>query len=218
MIHDQKRPITSEDKKVILEKNEYYAKKGLRVLGFAYKKMEPKPLDFDDENDLCFVGMVAQMDPPRLESKEAVEKCRIAGIKPIMITGDHAITAQSIAEEIGIFKDGDIALEGAQLEKMSDEELDAILPKVSVYARVAPGICIKSASVKAWQKRNEIVAMTGDGVNDAPALKQSDIGVAMGITGAEVSKDAASMIFLMDDNFSTIVKASNNRKKCIYEY
>ena len=121
-----------------------------------------------------------------------------------MITGDHAITAQSIATEIGIFNEGDVVLEGSQLEKMSEDELDAILPKVSVYARVAPEHKIRI--VKAWQKRNEIVAMTGDGVNDAPALKQSDIGVAMGITGTEVSKDAASMI-LMDDNFSTIVKA-----------
>lgn len=204
LIHDQKRPITQEDQTVILSKNEYYAKKGLRVLGFAYKNMEPKPLDFADESDLCFVGMVAQMDPPRQESKDAVEKCRIAGIKPIMITGDHAITAQSIAAEIGIFNEGDVVLEGSQLEIMSEEELDAILPKVSVYARVAPEHKIRI--VKAWQKRNEIVAMTGDGVNDAPALKQSDIGVAMGITGTEVSKDAASMI-LMDDNFSTIVKA-----------
>lgn len=204
LIHDQKRPITEEDKELILLKNEEYAKKGLRVLGFAYKNMVPKELDYEDENDLCFVGMVAQMDPPREESKDAVEKCRIAGIKPIMITGDHAITAQSIAQQIGIFIEGDICLEGAQLEKMSDEELDQILPKVSVYARVAPEHKIRI--VKAWQKRKEIVAMTGDGVNDAPALKQSDIGVAMGITGTEVSKDAASMI-LMDDNFSTIVKA-----------
>ncbi|WP_296241802.1 cation-translocating P-type ATPase [uncultured Faecalicoccus sp.] len=204
LIHDQKRPITEEDKDLILSKNEEYAKKGLRVLGFAYKNMEPKELDYEDENDLCFVGMVAQMDPPREESKDAVEKCRIAGIKPIMITGDHAITAQSIAQQIGIFIEGDICLEGAQLEKMNDEELDQILPKVSVYARVAPEHKIRI--VKAWQKRKEIVAMTGDGVNDAPALKQSDIGVAMGITGTEVSKDAASMI-LMDDNFSTIVKA-----------
>lgn len=204
LIHDQKRPLTKEDKEKILLKNEEYAKKGLRVLGFAYKNMEPRELDYSDEKELCFVGMVAQMDPPREESKDAVEKCRIAGIKPIMITGDHAITAQSIAQQIGIFKEGDICLEGAQLEKMDDEELDQVLPKVSVYARVAPEHKIRI--VKAWQKRKEIVAMTGDGVNDAPALKQSDIGVAMGITGTEVSKDAASMI-LMDDNFSTIVKA-----------
>lgn len=204
LIHDQKRPLTKEDKEKILLKNEEYAKKGLRVLGFAYKNMEPRELDYSDEKELCFVGMVAQMDPPREESKDAVEKCRIAGIKPIMITGDHAITAHSIAQQIGIFKEGDICLEGAQLEKMDDEALDQVLPKVSVYARVAPEHKIRI--VKAWQKRKEIVAMTGDGVNDAPALKQSDIGVAMGITGTEVSKDAASMI-LMDDNFSTIVKA-----------
>lgn len=204
LIHDKKHPITEEDIKLIKEQNESFAKEGLRVLGFAYKTMKPKELSLEDENDLTFVGMVAQMDPPRLESKDAVSKCKMAGIKPIMITGDHIITATSIAKEIGIFEDGDICLEGKELETMSDSALDEILPKVSVYARVAPEHKIRI--VEAWQKRNEIVAMTGDGVNDAPALKQSDIGVAMGITGTEVSKDAASMI-LTDDNFSTIVKA-----------
>lgn len=204
LIHDKKRPITEEDIKLIKEQNESFAKEGLRVLGFAYKTMKPKELSLEDENNLTFVGMVAQMDPPRLESKDAVSRCKMAGIKPIMITGDHIITATSIAKEIGIFEDGDICLEGKELETMSDSALDEILPKVSVYARVAPEHKIRI--VKAWQKRNEIVAMTGDGVNDAPALKQSDIGVAMGITGTEVSKDAASMI-LTDDNFSTIVKA-----------
>lgn len=204
LIHDKKRPITEEDIKLIKEQNESFAKEGLRVLGFAYKTMKPKELSLEDENDLTFVGMVAQMDPPRLESKNAVSKCKMAGIKPIMITGDHIITATSIAKEIGIFEDGDICLEGKELETMSDSALDEILLKVSVYARVAPEHKIRI--VEAWQKRNEIVAMTGDGVNDAPALKQSDIGVAMGITGTEVSKDAASMI-LTDDNFSTIVKA-----------
>lgn len=204
LIHDKKRSITEEDIKLIKEQNESFAKEGLRVLGFAYKTMKPKELSLEDENDLTFVGMVAQMDPPRLESKNAVSKCKMAGIKPIMITGDHIITATSIAKEIGIFEDGDICLEGKELETMSDSALDEILPKVSVYARVAPEHKIRI--VEAWQKRNEIVAMTGDGVNDAPALKQSDIGVAMGITGTEVSKDAASMI-LTDDNFSTIVKA-----------
>lgn len=204
LIHDKKRPITEEDIKLIKEQNESFAKEGLRVLGFAYKTMKPKELSLEDENNLTFVGMVAQMDPPRLESKNAVSKCKMAGIKPIMITGDHIITATSIAKEIGIFEDGDICLEGKELETMSDSALDEILPKVSVYARVAPEHKIRI--VEAWQKHNEIVAMTGDGVNDAPALKQSDIGVAMGITGTEVSKDAASMI-LTDDNFSTIVKA-----------
>lgn len=204
LIHDKKRSITEEDIKLIKDQNESFAKEGLRVLGFAYKTMKPKELSLEDENNLTFVGMVAQMDPPRLESKDAVSKCKMAGIKPIMITGDHIITATSIAKEIGIFEDGDICLEGKELETMSDSALDEILPKVSVYARVAPEHKIRI--VEAWQKRNEIVAMTGDGVNDAPALKQSDIGVAMGITGTEVSKDAASMI-LTDDNFSTIVKA-----------
>ena len=173
LIHDKKRPITEEDIKLIKEQNESFAKEGLRVLGFAYKTMKPKELSLEDENNLTFVGMVAQMDPPRLESKNAVSKCKMAGIKPIMITGDHIITATSIAKEIGIFEDGDICLEGKELETMSDSALDEILPKVSVYARVAPEHKIRI--VEAWQKRNEIVAMTGDGVNDAPALKQSDI-------------------------------------------
>ena len=204
LIHDQKRALTKDDIRLIKEQNENFAKKGLRVLGFAYKTMKPKELCLEDEYELTFVGMVAQMDPPRLESKDAVHKCKIAGIKPIMITGDHIITATSIAKEIGIFEEGDICLEGRELEAMSDQKLDEVLPKVSVYARVAPEHKIRI--VQAWQRRNEIVAMTGDGVNDAPALKQSDIGVAMGITGTEVSKDAASMI-LTDDNFSTIVKA-----------
>ena len=202
--NDQFREITQDDKDRILAQNKEFAKEGLRVLGFAYRRISNSELTFDDENGLVFVGMVAQTDPPRKESKEAVRQCIQAGIKPIMITGDYVVTAKSIASQIGIFHDGDICLEGRQLAEMSNSDLDEILPKISVYARVAPEHKIRI--VEAWQRRDAIVAMTGDGVNDAPALKQSDIGVAMGITGTEVSKDAASMI-LTDDNFSTIVKA-----------
>lgn len=144
------------------------------------------------------------MDPPRVESLEAVLQCKKAGIKPIMITGDHVITATSIAKKIGIFEENDLYLEGQKLDLLNNHELDEILPRVSVYARVAPEHKIRI--VEAWQRKGKVVAMTGDGVNDAPALKQSDIGVAMGITGNEVAKDAANMI-LMDDNFSTIVHA-----------
>lgn len=204
LIDDEKIPLQQKHIKKILDQNHRFASEGLRVLGFAYKNFTKKSISFQDEYDLTFVGMISLMDPPREESYEAVKNCKIAGIKPIMITGDHVITATSIAKQIGIYNDGDICLEGRNLEDMNDAQLDAQLSNVSVYARVAPEHKIRI--VKAWQKRGDIVAMTGDGVNDAPALKQSDIGVAMGITGSEVSKDAASMI-LMDDNFSTIVKA-----------
>lgn len=204
LIDDEKVPLEDKHIRKILDQNHRFASEGLRVLGFAYKNFTKNSITFSDEKDLTFVGMVSLMDPPREESFEAVKNCKIAGIKPIMITGDHVITATSIAKQIGIYKEGDTCLEGSYLAKMSDEELDSKLSDISVYARVAPEHKIRI--VQAWQKRGEIVAMTGDGVNDAPALKQSDIGVAMGITGSEVSKDAASMI-LTDDNFSTIVKA-----------
>lgn len=204
LIDGQKTPLTKDIIHKIQEKNHDYANQGLRVLGFAYKDFTKQELTYEDENHLTFIGLISLMDPPRIESKEAVEKCKIAGIKPIMITGDHVITARSIAKEIGIYQDGDLCIEGQQLATMSDKELDEKLPFISVYARVAPEHKIRI--VKAWQKRGDIVAMTGDGVNDAPALKQSDMGVAMGITGTEVSKDAANMI-LTDDNFATIVKA-----------
>lgn len=197
-------PLTEEHRAAIERENSRCAENGLRVLGFAYKDFAGDTITLDDEHDLTFVALVSLMDPPRPESRDAVEKCKIAGIKPIMITGDHVVTARSIARQIGIFSEGDISLSGAELEKMTDAELDEVLPRVSVYARVAPEHKIRI--VNAWQRRGQIVAMTGDGVNDAPALKQSDIGVAMGITGTEVSKDAAGMI-LTDDNFSTIVKA-----------
>ncbi len=204
LLHQEKIPLTSAHIETILEENKKYAKKGLRVLAFAYKTLNQEEISFADENHLTFIGLVAQMDPPRLESKEAVAQCKKAGIKPIMITGDHVLTAQSIAQEIGIYQEGDQSLSGNELEKMDEAQLDQVLSKVSVYARVSPEHKIRI--VKAWQKKGAIVAMTGDGVNDAPALKQSDIGVAMGITGTEVSKDAASMI-LTDDNFATIIKA-----------
>lgn len=204
LINGKKVTITKEHIETVKQKNEEYANNGLRVLGFAYKDYSGTQISLEDENHLTFIGLVSLMDPPRAESQDAVEKCKIAGIKPIMITGDHVVTARSIAKKIGIFEEGDLCLEGSALAAMSEEELDKKLPHISVYARVAPEHKIRI--VKAWQKRGDIVAMTGDGVNDAPALKQSDIGVAMGITGTEVSKDAANMI-LTDDNFSTIVKA-----------
>ena len=204
LINGIKEPITKRHLDAIEKENQRCANNGLRVLGFAYKDYRGNQVTLEDEHDLTFIGLVSLMDPPRNESQDAVAKCKIAGIKPIMITGDHVVTARAIATQIGIYEDGDLSIEGYELDKMSEEELDEKLPHISVYARVAPEHKIRI--VKAWQKRGDIVAMTGDGVNDAPALKQSDIGVAMGITGTEVSKDAASMI-LTDDNFSTIVKA-----------
>ncbi len=204
LINGIKEPITKSHLDAIEKENQRCANNGLRVLGFAYKDYRGNQVTLEDEHDLTFIGSVSLMDPPRIESQDAVAKCKIAGIKPIMITGDHVVTARAIATQIGIYEDGDLSIEGYELDKMSEEELDEKLPHISVYARVAPEHKIRI--VKAWQKRGDIVAMTGDGVNDAPALKQSDIGVAMGITGTEVSKDAASMI-LTDDNFSTIVKA-----------
>lgn len=197
--------ITEEDKKEILETNMQFANQGLRVLGFAYRIVDRKEtISLEDEEDLIFLGLISMMDPPREESKIAVENCLRAGITPVMITGDHKVTAQSIAKQLGIYNDGDVCLDGNELNALSDEELLSKLESIKVYARVAPEHKIRI--VNAWQKKGHIVAMTGDGVNDAPALKQADIGIAMGITGTEVSKDAASMI-LTDDNFATIVKA-----------
>lgn len=204
LINGRKEMLSQRHIDTIIQRNQDYANEGLRVLGFAYKDYKGHQVTLDDENHLTFVGLVSLMDPPREESADAVGKCKMAGIKPIMITGDHVVTARSIAKKIGIYEDGDLSIDGQALNAMSDQELDEKLTQISVYARVAPEHKIRI--VKAWQKRGDIVAMTGDGVNDAPALKQSDIGVAMGITGTEVSKDAASMI-LTDDNFSTIVKA-----------
>ncbi|MBE6587169.1 MAG: cation-translocating P-type ATPase [Ruminococcaceae bacterium] len=202
------RDITDEDRRLILEKNQEFSENGLRVLAFAYKEGEEDGiLDLSDEYNFIFIGLISMMDPPRVESAEAVADAKRAGIKPIMITGDHKITATAIARQIGIFEDGDIALTGMELDALSDEELSEKLERVSVYARVSPENKIRI--VDAWQNKGKIVAMTGDGVNDAPALKKADIGVAMGITGTEVSKDAAAMI-LTDDNFATIIKAVSN--------
>ena len=180
----------------------------MRVLAFAYKPIQKdQVLQLEDEDDLIFVGLISMMDPPREESKAAVADCIRAGIKPIMITGDHKVTAAAIAKRIGILKDESEACEGSVIDNMSDEELMDFVDGISVYARVSPEHKIRI--VRAWQEKGNIVSMTGDGVNDAPALKQADIGVAMGITGSEVSKDAAAMV-LTDDNFATIIKAVEN--------
>ena len=201
-------PLTDEIRSAIVDQNREFSSQGLRVLAFAKKVLsENRPLTLEDETDLIFTGLIAMMDPPRVESAPAVADCRRAGIRPVMITGDHKITASAIAKEIGILQDGDRAVEGSELEKMTDEELRNEVEHISVYARVSPEHKIRI--VRAWQDRGHVAAMTGDGVNDAPALKQADIGIAMGITGTEVSKDAASMI-LTDDNFATIVKAVAN--------
>ena len=205
---DEVRAITPEDIEKIEAQNQSFSREGLRVLGFAYKAVSTEEeLSLEDENNLTFLGLIAMMDPPREESMAAVAECKRAGIRPIMITGDHKVTAAAIAKRIGILEDESEACEGAVIDSMSDEELKNFVEGISVYARVSPEHKIRI--VRAWQEKGNIVAMTGDGVNDAPALKQADIGVAMGITGSEVSKDAASMV-LTDDNFATIVKAVEN--------
>ena len=199
--------IMPEERKNIEQVNEQFSNEGLRVLAFACRRVDSTAVSLADENGLNFLGLIAMLDPPREESKAAAAECIRAGIRPIMITGDHKITAAAIAREIGILRDGTEAVEGAVIDKMSVEELRDFVPQVSVYARVSPEHKIRI--VRAWQQRGNLVAMTGDGVNDAPALKQADIGVAMGITGTEVAKDAAGMV-LADDNFATIVKAVKN--------
>lgn len=202
------RPITDRDKEHILKQNQLFSENGLRVLAFAYKECdEADVLSVEDEFGYTFTGMVSMVDPPREESVQAVTDAIGAGIKPIMITGDHKVTATAIAGQIGIYHEGDMSVTGQELDHMPDEELDRILEHISVYARVSPENKIRI--VNAWQRKGNIVAMTGDGVNDAPALKKADIGVAMGITGTEVSKDASAMI-LLDDNFATIMKAVLN--------
>lgn len=199
--------ITNQQLEAIKQINENFSNEGLRVLAFVYKEVNSTKVNEDDENDYTFVGLAAMMDPPREESKQAVEDCIKAGIKPVMITGDHKITAAAIAKQIGILKDPSEAIEGKEIDLLTDKELRDKIQNISVFARVSPEHKIRI--VKAWQQKGIVVAMTGDGVNDGPALKQADIGVAMGITGTEVAKEASSMI-LTDDNFSTIVKAISN--------
>lgn len=199
--------ITSEDIENIKNVNQKMSENGLRVLAFAQKQLNNIEIDLNEEYNLTFVGLISMIDPPREESMQAVKDCHMAGILPVMITGDHKVTATAIAKQIGIFKDGDISLTGTELDNMTNEELSKILNKVSVYARVSPEHKIRIVNL--WQEKGNIVAMTGDGVNDAPALKSANIGIAMGITGTDVSKDAASVI-LTDDNFATIIKAVAN--------
>ncbi len=201
-------PITPAWRQRLQEQNRAWSEKGLRVLAVAYRPLEEMECcSLESENEYIFLGMAAMMDLPRIESRPAVLSARRAGIRPVMITGDHKITAMAIAGKIGIMEEEDLALTGPELDVMKEEELDEKLENISVYARVSPEHKIRI--VDAWQRKGCIVAMTGDGVNDAPALKKADIGVAMGITGTEVSKDAASMI-LTDDNFATIIKAVAN--------
>lgn len=211
-IGDEIKPMTTEAKQQILDQNQAFSENGLRVLAFAYKESDEE-LNLDAENGLIFIGLISEMDPPRPESVAAVAQAKKAGIKTVMITGDHKVTAVAIAKKIGIFAEGDLAVTGLELDAMSDKELDDKIEKISVYARVSPENKIRI--VDAWQRKGKIVSMTGDGVNDAPALKKADIGVAMGITGTEVSKDASSMI-LADDNFATIIKAVANGRT-VYE-
>ena len=211
MIH--RMQCSAEEIQEIQDQVALLSRQGLRVLCFGSKPFDGSTISAEDEDDLQYLGLIAMMDPPRPESKRAVAECRAAGIKPVMITGDHIVTASAIAKEIGILESMDEAVEGAVLDQYSDEELVAFVQDKSVYARVTPEHKIRI--VKAWQRQDKIVAMTGDGVNDAPALKQADVGVAMGITGTEVAKDASAMI-LTDDNFATIVKAVKNGRN-IYD-
>lgn len=215
-LYGEEIDLTDKQIEQIKNENELMAKQALRVLGMAYKELDNIP-NKDDikelEKDLVFLGMCGMIDPPRLEVKDAVEKCKSAGIRTVMITGDHKITATAIAKELGILKDEKEAITGSELEKMSDEELRKNVKKYSVYARVSPEHKVRI--VKAWQSYGEVVAMTGDGVNDAPALKTSNIGCAMGIVGTDVSKEAADII-LTDDNFATIVDSVEEGRR-IYD-
>jgi Ca2+-transporting ATPase len=209
------RPLGEREKAEILKANEEMAQGAMRVLGFAYRDC-PDGLGYTEEHiekDMVFLGLAGMIDPPREEAIEAIRVCKQVGIKPVMITGDHKLTALAIAGEMGIHQEGDLVLTGEELDKISDGELEKIVDQVTVYARVSPFDKLKI--VKAWKQKGEIVAMTGDGVNDAPALKHADIGVAMGITGTEVTKETADMV-LTDDNFATIVTAIE-RGRWIYD-
>jgi len=205
-INGQVKELTGEERKKILDANHEMANRALRVLGFAYKLLteeytiEPEEV----ERDLTFIGLQAMIDPPREEVRESITKCKSAGISTVVITGDHKLTAIAITKELGIFKEGDKALSGEELDKLSDDELDEIVESVVICARVSPEHKVRILS--ALKKRGHVVAMTGDGVNDAPALKRSDIGIAMGITGTDVAKEASDMV-LTDDNFASIVNA-----------
>ena len=208
LTREGKVEMTPERKETISRVNMELSMEGLRVLAFAYKELDSvRPLTLDDEQEFTFIGLISMIDPPRPEAIQAVADAKRGGIRTVMITGDHKVTATAIARQLGIFGEGDEALSGVELDNMTDADLDQRLEHVAVYARVSPEHKIRI--VNAWQRKGKIVSMTGDGVNDAPALKKADIGVAMGITGTEVSKDAASMI-LADDNFATIVKAVVN--------
>ncbi len=201
------RKLEDKDKKEILATNEKLASSAMRVLAIGYKTMDKVPESYSAEaieKDMVFLGLVAMIDPAREEVKDAVKKCATAGIKTVMITGDHRNTAVAIAKELGFFKDDSIALTGEELDKLTEDELYARIENISVYARVSPEH--KLRIVKAWRKRGEIVAMTGDGVNDAPAVKEADIGVSMGITGTDVTKEVSDMV-ITDDNFASIVSA-----------
>jgi len=209
------RELGKKEREEVLKINEEMAGGALRVLGLSYRDC-PDAIECTEEHlerDMVFLGLAGMMDPPREEAIEATKVCKQVGIKPVMITGDHRLTAVAIAKEMGIYKEGDMVLTGDELEEISEEDLEKIVDKVTVYARVSPMDKLKI--VKAWKKKGEVVAMTGDGVNDAPALKHADIGVAMGITGTEVSKEASDMV-LSDDNFATIVKAIE-RGRWIYD-
>jgi Ca2+-transporting ATPase len=209
------RPLTGADRAAVLRANEEMAAGALRVLAVASRDL-PDGIVYDEdavESDMVFLGLAGMMDPPRAEAVEAIRVCRQVHIKPVMITGDHKLTAVAVAREMGIYREGDRVMTGEELERMPDEEFDRIVSTVSVYARVSPMDKLKI--VKAWKHRGEVVAMTGDGVNDAPALKHADIGVAMGISGTEVTKEAADMV-LLDDNFATIVTAIE-RGRWIYD-
>ncbi|HHT21452.1 MAG TPA: calcium-translocating P-type ATPase, PMCA-type [Tissierellia bacterium] len=203
LVDGEVRPITTEDRHLIQERNETYAKDALRVLSLAYDRAADTA-DLMKEEDLIYIGLLGMNDPPRDTSAESIKQANLAGIKTVMITGDHLVTALAIAKEIGIYKDGNKAITGRELEAMDDETLKEQVEDIRVYARVAPEHKVRI--VNAWQDRGHIVAMTGDGVNDAPALKNADIGIAMGVVGTDVSRNAADLV-LMDDNFSTIVSA-----------